>query len=73
VSEDSLLRAKIKMIVERASTAEEAAYLICYLLQQQPSLSNINLFEDDSEMQTLLREVSDEMAQMLFNYGIDSP
>ena len=66
-----MLRAEIQTIIEKSSTTEEAGCLISYLLVSRGVLKDPNQFSGDGEMQTLLRDVSSEMDELLKSFGID--
>jgi hypothetical protein len=57
------LRGKIQAIAEKASSAEEVGHLVCYLLEDEIGLNGNGWFDDDPEMQSLLRDAWTEMSE----------
>ncbi len=57
-----MLRLKIQKIIEKATSTEDASYLICYLLEDEIGLDGNGWFDDDSEMQTQLESSYSDMS-----------
>jgi hypothetical protein len=54
--EDSMLREKIKRLIEAASNTEDASMLICQFLEDELELSGNGWFEDDPVLEPLFSE-----------------
>lgn len=69
-----MLRGKIQKLIEQSQNAEEAAKLICVMLDESLDLSANGWFEEDCEMETLFgdaereddyMQLSDKVEQLL--------
>jgi hypothetical protein len=64
-----MLRQKIQKIVEKATSPEDAAYLICFLIENQIGGLNANgKFDDDLEMQAQLENSYSAMAERIAKF-----
>lgn len=58
-----MLREKIEKIIKKTNSAEDAAYLICFLFEfQVGGLNAKGSFDDDPEMQNQLQNSYGQMA-----------
>jgi hypothetical protein len=58
-----MLRAKIQKIIEKSTSTEEAAYLICFVMEDE--IGNLNAtgkFDNDPEMHSQLENSYSAMA-----------
>jgi hypothetical protein len=59
-----MLREKIQKIIEKATSPEDAAYLICFLIENQiGGLNAKGRFDDDPDMQSQLENSYSAMAE----------
>ncbi len=58
-----MLREKIQKIIEKSSSVEDAAYLICFLIEHEiGGLNAQGAFDDDRDMQSQLENSYGSMA-----------
>ena len=58
-----MLRQKIQKIIEKATSPEDAAYLVCFLLEHEIGGFTANgKFDDDPELQSQLENNYGDMA-----------
>jgi hypothetical protein len=69
--EDSMLREKIKRLIDAASNSDDASMLICQFLEDELELSGNGWFDDDPVLEPLFCESEDEdtesASEELFN------
>jgi hypothetical protein len=64
-----MLRAKIQKIIEKATSPEDAAYLICFLMEDEIGGLNANgKFDNDPDMQTQLEHSCSAMAERIAKF-----
>jgi hypothetical protein len=64
-----MLRQKIQKIIEKATSTEDAAYLICFLLEEEiGNLSATGKFNNDLEMQAQLENNYRNMSERVVKF-----